>query len=178
MFTKSCSYASWININAVNGFIRQISCSLAGVGALGGLEFACLELTCILYWSFPSLAALRKLWLTAQKRVSKSPKKRSVSRSPSGSRSRSKSLSRSHSSLPCFSFFLCPQVLRLWLCIFLFELLCVWYKLWFDSWMQIVCTGEVWLFHWMPRTMAKFHVALSIVCFANLEFLIDADLCY
>lgn len=41
-----------------------------------------------------------------------------------------------------------------------------------------VYPGEVWLFLWMPWTIAKFHVALSIVCFANLEFLIDVDLWY
>lgn len=88
---------------------------------LGGLEFACPLLTRILYWS---LAALQKLWLTAQKRISKSPKKRSVSRSPSGSRSRSRSLSRSHSSQLCFSVILCSQSLRFWLCTFFFTPYC------------------------------------------------------
>ncbi|KAH9730433.1 serine/arginine-rich-splicing factor SR34 [Citrus sinensis] len=103
---------------------------------------------------------------------SKSPKAKSSRRSPDRSRSRSASRSRSGSK---------PRSLsrEAW---FSHVHWCLKNAVFFNKItikIQIsVASCEVWLFLWMPWTMAKFHVALSIVCFANLEFLIDVDLWY
>lgn len=120
---------------------------------LGGLEFACPLLTHILYWS---LAALQKLWLTAQKQISKSPKKRSVSRSPSGSRSRSRSLSRSHSSQLCFSFILCSQSLRFWLCTFFFPAIAL-------------CLAQVMIWFLIANCLDRWGLVVSLDALDNGE---------
>ncbi|KAH9730432.1 serine/arginine-rich-splicing factor SR34 [Citrus sinensis] len=105
---------------------------------------------------------------------SKSPKAKSSRRSPDRSRSRSASRSRSGSKPRSLSRILmgyCSIACNSYGC----------RAILLDPDQTDMAThpaGEVWLFLWMPWTMAKFHVALSIVCFANLEFLIDVDLWY